>query len=79
MAIRILLFATILMLFFTYGMASTIFNVKDYVAKGNGTDIDSFSINKAIEAASDKGGGTVYLPAGQYACLSVRLASNIRP
>lgn len=73
MAKRILLFASILMSFCTNVIASTVFNVKDYGAKGNGTDID------AIEAASDKGGGTVYLPAGQYACLSVRLASNIRP
>lgn len=79
MAKRILLFASILMSFCTNVIASTVFNVKDYGAKGNGTDIDGYSINKAIEAASDKGGGTVYLPAGQYACLSVRLASNIRP
>lgn len=78
MAKRILLFASILMSFCTNVIASTVFNVKDYGAKGNGTDIDSYSINKAIEAASDKGGGTVYLPAGQYVCLSVRLASNIR-
>lgn len=75
---RTLLLASILMFFCTNVTASTVFNVKDYGAKGDGTSIDSHSINKAIEAASSKGGGTVYFPAGLYQCLSIRLQSNIR-
>lgn len=35
------------------------------------------AINRAIEAAAQAGGGTVYLPAGEYACYSIRLKSNI--
>lgn len=53
------------------------FNVKDFGAKGDGAHIDSPAINAAIEAASEKGGGTVYLPAGIYLSYSIRLKSNI--
>jgi len=53
------------------------YNVEDYGAKGDGKNLDSKAINTAIEAASRAGGGTVYLPAGNYLCGSVRLNSNI--
>lgn len=56
----------------------TVYNVKDYGAKGDGKQIDSDAINKAIEAASANGGGTVYLPAGTYLSFSVRMKDNIR-
>ncbi|MEU4679060.1 glycoside hydrolase family 28 protein [Micromonospora sp. NPDC023737] len=51
--------------------------VTAYGAKGDGATIDSPAINRAIEAASAAGGGTVYFPAGTYASYSVRLKSNI--
>ncbi|MGB6430491.1 MAG: glycosyl hydrolase family 28-related protein [Candidatus Acidiferrales bacterium] len=54
-----------------------VYNVKDFGATGDGKTIDSDSINKAIEAASAAGGGTVRFPAGTYASYSVRLKSNI--
>ena len=44
---------------------------------GNGTAVESNAINKAIEAASNAGGGTVYFPAGNYLTGSIRLKSNI--
>ena len=78
MAKHILLSTLFFLVFSASGMASTVFNVKDFGAKGDGVSIDSHSINKAIEAAAENGGGTVYLPAGQYLCLSIRLQSNIR-
>ena len=53
------------------------FDVRQYGCKGNGITIDSAAINAAIEAASAKGGGTVYFPAGTYLCYSIRLKSNI--
>ena len=53
------------------------FNVRDYGAKGDGKTVDSDAVNKAIDAASAKGGGTVYFPAGTYLCFSIRLKSNI--
>jgi len=57
--------------------ANSYYNVRDYGAKGDGKTIDSPSINKAIDAASLAGGGTVIFPAGTYASYSVRLKSNI--
>lgn len=53
------------------------YNVKDYGAKGDGKNIDSPAINKAIEAASAAGGGTVVLPTGEYLSYSIRLKDNI--
>ncbi len=58
-------------------LPSGFFNVKDYGAVGDGKNIDSEAINKAIDAASAAGGGTVYIPAGTYGCYSIRLKSNI--
>ena len=40
--------------------------MKSYGAKGDGKAADPGAINKAIEAASVAGGGTVYFPAGTY-------------
>lgn len=58
-------------------VSAQIYNVKDYGAVGNGKKLDSPAINKAIEDASKKGGGTVYFPAGTYLSYSIRLESNI--
>lgn len=52
-------------------------NVRHYGATGDGSTIDSPAINRAIEAASALGGGTVYFPAGTYASYSIRLKSSI--
>src|SRR3989442_781762 len=57
--------------------ASIFYSVKDCGAVGDGKAVDSPSINKAIEAASAGGGGTVYFPAGMYLSFSIRLKSNI--
>lgn len=53
------------------------YNVRDYGAKGDGTNLDTKAINKTIAAASANGGGTVYFPAGNYLTGSIRLQSNI--
>jgi len=55
-----------------------LFDVRAYGAAGDGRTIDSGAINRAIEAASDAGGGTVLFPAGQYASYSIRLRSRVR-
>lgn len=53
------------------------YNIKNFGAKGDGKMIDTPAINKAIETASAKGGGTIFFPAGIYLCFSIRLKSNI--
>lgn len=70
-----------LFLFFTKisvcGFTQPFHNVKNYGAKGDGKNIDSDAINKAIEEAAKTGGGTVFLPAGTYLSGSIRMKSNI--
>jgi polygalacturonase len=56
--------------------AGTVFDVRNFGAVGDGKTIDSPAINRAIKAAGAKG-GTVYIPAGAYACYSLRLKSSI--
>jgi polygalacturonase len=55
----------------------TYFNVRDFGAVGDGVSIDSPAIQKAIDECFDHGGGTVYLPAGIYACGTLFLRNNI--
>lgn len=58
-------------------MAAGIVSVRTHGATGDGTTIDSPAINRAIEAAAASGGGTVYFPAGTYACYSIRLKTHV--
>ncbi|MBP6022876.1 rhamnogalacturonidase [Ferruginibacter sp.] len=73
--------ALFLIVFFTgstlNGFGQPYFNVKDYGAKGDGKNMDSEAINKAIEEAAKNGGGTVFLPAGSFLSGSIRMKSNI--
>jgi polygalacturonase len=57
--------------------ASNYFNVRDFGAAGNGTNLDSPAIDRTINAVSAAGGGTVYFPAGTYLSGSIHLQSNI--
>ncbi len=57
--------------------SSKSYSVKDFGATGDGQTLDTEPINKAINAASAAGGGTVYFPAGTYATHSIHLKSNI--
>ncbi|MGA2649577.1 MAG: glycoside hydrolase family 28 protein [Terracidiphilus sp.] len=52
-------------------------NVREYGATGDGATLDTPAINRAIDEAAGKGGGTVYFPAGTYACYTIRLKSHI--
>ncbi len=58
-------------------LAAADFDVRAHGAKGDGITLDSPAINRAIEAASAAGGGTVRFPAGTYLSFSVRLKSHI--
>lgn len=58
-------------------LQAKIYNVKDFGAVGDGQHIDSEAINQAIVQAAREGGGTIYIPTGEYACYSIRLANHI--
>ncbi len=53
------------------------FEVKSFGAKADGRTLDTAAINRAIEAASAAGGGTVRFAAGTYLSGSIHLRSNI--
>lgn len=52
-------------------------DIRDFGAKGDGVAIDGPAINKAIEHAAARGGGTVWLPAGTWASHTIRLKSKV--
>ncbi len=57
--------------------SAAVFDVATYGAKADGKTPARDSINKAIEAASAAGGGTVLFGPGTYVTGSIRLRSNI--
>lgn len=61
----------------TGGLPSSYYDVHDYGARGDGKTLDSPSIDNAIAAASDSGGGTVLFPRGTYLCGTIHLESNV--
>ena len=54
-----------------------VFDIRTYGAVGDGKSIDSPAINKAIEAASEAGGGTVLFPPGTWLSFSIRMKSHV--
>jgi polygalacturonase len=54
-----------------------VFNIMDYDAVCDGKTKITENIKNAIDAASDKGGGTVYFPAGEYLTGPIHFKSNI--
>ncbi|RPJ21556.1 MAG: glycoside hydrolase family 28 protein [Chloroflexi bacterium] len=56
---------------------TSLFNVREHGAIGNGQTLDSRAIQSVIDACAARGGGTVTLPAGQYLTGSLFLRNNI--
>ena len=54
-----------------------VYDIKAFGATGDGKTLDHAAINRAIEAASHAGGGTVRVPAGTYRCFSIHLQSRV--
>ena len=55
----------------------SLFDVREYGAKGDGKAMDTPAINKAIEAAAGAGRGRVYFAAGTYLCFSIHFKSKV--
>lgn len=75
-------FTLILLVFFIHVEAQNtgnqnFYSIKNYGAAGDGQRLDTDAINRAINEAANKGGGTVYFPAGDYLSFSIQLKSNI--
>ena len=77
MKATVTIFILLLLTSVVYSQTTAFYNVRNFGAKGDGKVLDTDAVNKAIDAAAAKGGGTVYLPAGTYLCFSIRLKSNI--
>ena len=57
---------------------TNVYNIMDFGAKGDGTTDDSPALQRAINACSEAGGGTVLVPAGHtFLCSPFRLASYV--
>jgi polygalacturonase len=53
------------------------FNVREHGAAGDGQTLESRAMQAAIDLCAERGGGTVYLPAGRYLTGSLFLRNNI--
>lgn len=53
------------------------FNVLSYGARGDGRTMSTVAIQKAIDAASARGGGVVLVPAGRFVTGVLHLRSNV--
>lgn len=59
--------------------SETIFyNVRDFGATGNRAGSDREAIQKAVDACARAGGGTVYVPPGDYTTGTIHLRSHVR-
>jgi polygalacturonase len=52
------------------------FNVRDFGATGDGTNLDTTAFQKALNACATAGGGTVVIPAGYYLIGSITIGGN---
>ncbi|OHB63100.1 MAG: hypothetical protein A2Y76_04870 [Planctomycetes bacterium RBG_13_60_9] len=54
-----------------------VWDVTELGARGDKEANDTTAIQKAVDGASQAGGGTVYVPAGNYRCGQLRLRSHV--
>ncbi len=59
------------------GASTSIYNITEYGAVGDGVTLNTKAIQAAIEECSEKGGGTVYFPAGRFLSGTIYMRNNI--
>ncbi len=59
------------------GGKGPVFNVLDYGARNDGSAMATAAFRAAIAAAAKAGGGTVYVPAGNYVSGPIQMVSNL--
>lgn len=60
-----------------FAMHTHTYNIRDYGAVGDGVAKDTASIQAAIDACSERGGGTVVVPKGEYLTGTLMLKDNV--
>lgn len=58
-------------------MGKGIFNILDFGAVGDGKNVDTKAIQKAVDECAKLGGGIVLFPSGNYICGTVFLKDNV--
>jgi polygalacturonase len=54
-----------------------VFDLRDFGAKGDGTTLDTAAVQAAVDACAGAGGGTVFVPAGDFVIGTVELRANV--
>ena len=73
---RFLIFLLFSCGYFQLSWAQT-YNIIDFGAKSKSNFLNTNSINRAIKMCSDYGGGTVYIPKGEFITGTLHLKSNV--
>ncbi len=61
----------------TFASKAEVYNVMDFGAKNNGREITTVMIQNAIDRCYTEGGGTVFVPRGEYLTGTLNLRSNV--
>lgn len=77
MKFKVIIFFVFVLLFTSGIGAQDYYNVINYGVKADSSALATKAIARAIDAASKKGGGTIYFPAGKYLTGPIHLKSNI--
>lgn len=65
------------MLLMTGGVSAAEYNIKDYGAVSDTTQLSTVAVQQAIDACSSVGGGRVLVPAGQYKIGTIIMKSHV--
>jgi hypothetical protein len=60
-----------------HDLGARVYNIRDYGAKGDTLSLDTTAVQKAIDACTQDGGGTVLVPAGTFQIGTVELKSHV--
>jgi hypothetical protein len=60
-----------------FAQRSSVFNITYYGAKGDGKTVNTLAFRQAIDACAKSGGGTVYVPAGEFVSGTIVLRSRV--
>lgn len=56
---------------------STVFDITSFGAVADGKSLCTYAFKAAVDACREKGGGTIYVPAGEFLTGAIHLCSNV--